>query len=416
MIDLIIGSLADFIIPALIGVLLGGAASLVVALFPRRRRDGTPGLFAVPVPHPGARVKVLNGEPILTLPGQEEGLAMSDAAARCWDLLDGRTNVLKVARRIGGEYRISTREAIADVRRFVHRLKEALLALEASEWALVHTHESDLFAGRTGSGIEEWRLTDGLIAHGAACLRAPDGSLGPWRGTARQRRAGARAMRAHLEREVDLEEAAREFEKGWRHCSAGRLAEAEASFRRSAALAPEWANAHYQLGYVGLRRRRYREARRWLERADELSPGLFMVREYLEQARRLAAGEISHEAFLLIDRANAEGLRDPDRTILLARRALQISPDYPSARLVLARAYQKKSQLDKALRELSRAIRANPDPATLCHALLSRGSIFMAQGRPEMAMRELEKVIEIDGSAAATRTALATMADSRWVH
>lgn len=406
----------DLILPTLIGVLLGGAASLLVALFPRRRRDGSPSLFAVPVRHPDASVKELDGESVLTVPGQEEGLAMSEAAAHCWDLLDGRRNILKIARRIAGEYGISTREAIADVRRFVRRLKEALLALEASEWALVHTHGSELFVDRTGSGIEEWRLSDGLIAHGAACLRAPDGSLEPWRGTARQRRAGARAMRAHREIEEDLEEAAREFEKGWDHCSAGRLAEAEAAFRRSAAQAPDWANAHYQLGYVGLRRRHYEEARRWLERAEELSPGLFMVREYMEQARRLAEGDLSHKAFLLIDRANAAGLRDPDRTIRLARRALRITPDYPSARLILARAYQKKDLLNKALNELSRAIRANPDPATLCHALLSRGSIFMAQGRPEMAMRELEKVIEIDGSAAATSTALATMADSRWVH
>jgi tetratricopeptide (TPR) repeat protein len=137
-----------------------------------------------------------------------------------------------------------------------------------------------------------------------------------------------------------------------------------------------------------------------------------MVREYLDQARRLSTGNLAHEAFLLFDRANATGLRDPDATIRLASRALEINPVYPSARLILARAYQKKAQFEKAFAELSRTIQMGPDRATLCHALFSRGTIFMAQGQTQEAVLEWEKVIEINGSAAATRSALANLASS----
>jgi len=141
-----------------------------------------------------------------------------------------------------------------------------------------------------------------------------------------------------------------------------------------------------------------------------------MVREYLDQARRLAAGALSHDAFVLFDRASAAGFRDPDATIRLARKAIEITPQYPSAHLILARAYEKKERFDLALAALSRAIELSPDEATLCHALLSRGSIFMSMGRHDQATRELSKVIEINGSSSATRTALAALAQSAPAH
>ncbi|HXI03265.1 MAG TPA: tetratricopeptide repeat protein, partial [Candidatus Saccharimonadales bacterium] len=223
-------------------------------------------------------------------------------------------------------------------------------------------------------------------------------------------------MSRHLRREKPLKAAAALFRQGWDLCGKGDLEEAEGAYAKSARLAPGWANAHYQLGYVRLRLRRYDEAARSLEKADRISPGYFMVREYIDHARRLLSGELAWEAFRLFDVANAAGLTDPDRTIRLAARALEISPEFPSARLILARAYEKKEELDRALGELSRTIRMNPDKATLCHALFSRGSIFLAQGRADQAMREWEKVLEINGSATATRSALATMASAGWVH
>ena len=72
--------------------------------------------------------------------------------------------------------------------------------------------------------------------------------------------------------------------------------------------------------------------------------------------------------------------------------------------------------MERALGELQRTIQMNPDKATLCHVLLSRGSIFQARGQTDQALREWEKVIEIDGSKTATRTVMETLASTSWTH
>jgi tetratricopeptide (TPR) repeat protein len=404
-----------------IALTLTVAAALAALVLSRRLRGGAEsvGKSAVLIKHPAAFTTFAAGEVVIALPGQVQGLALNAVAARCWELMDGTRTALSVARIVASEYGVPGSEGLREVRAFARRIKEATLALEAREWNLVHIHLHDVFAGSVlgdAGAIVEHRLSENLIVHAASCLVAPGGSIEPWRGGGRERRAAAAAMASHRGREAVLEEAAREFQSGWDLCAAGRLSEAEAAFRRCTDRAPDWANAHYQLGYVLLRSKRYEEAGRSLERTEALVPGHYMVREYIDQARRLAAGQLAHEAFALFDRANATGLRDPDTTIRLARRALEINPDFPSARLILARAYHKKALLDMALAELSRTIQMEPDPATLCHALYSRGTIFMAQGLAQEAMREWEKVIEINGSSSATRSALATMAASAAVH
>ena len=394
----------------------GGAAAFIAARHRTMRLAGVPRLKAVLVKHPAATTLAGPGEVIIALPKQGEGLALNAVAARCWELMDGTRSVIDIARDIAREYRVPLSEGVREVRTFVLRIKQSLLALEAGEWALAHVHFQDIFSGIPGEGLREIRLSRSLIVHTAECLIAPDGALRPWAGTRSDRRDAARAMEAHRAREAPLETAALDFQRGWDLCAGGNLAAAETSFRRCAETAPDWADAHYQLGYVLLRLKRFEEAIRSLSRADSLRPGLFMVREYLDQAHRMAAGALSHEAFVICDRANAAGLRDPDAAIRELRRALEITPRYPSARLVLARAWEKKDRYDLALAELGRALEADPDPATLCQALYSRGVIFMAQGRSDMAMRDWEKAIQINGSPGATTSAISHMASSAVPH
>ncbi|MGH9867760.1 MAG: tetratricopeptide repeat protein, partial [Candidatus Polarisedimenticolia bacterium] len=217
-------------------------------------------------------------------------------------------------------------------------------------------------------------------------------------------------------REAPLHEAAAAFGRGWRACSEGRHAEAAREFHEAARLAPAWVNPRYQLGYVCLRMRRYDEAVTWFSRTEEACPGYFMVREYLGLARRLQAGALRPEAFFLYDRAASVESADPDTIIELCRRALDLSPDFPSARVVLGRAYARKRDYARALNELRRAIATGPDPATLCHALFTRGSIFMERGMSEQALREFEKVIQIDGSPVATQHVMDHLALSGSVH
>lgn len=400
----------------LIGLIAAPAGAAFMALLHRRRSiAGVPRRSAVLVKCPAAVTSLSEGEVIVSLRGMGEGLALNAVAARCWELIDGSRTLVEIARQIQAEHKSTLGEALREARAFAGQIKEALFALERSEWDLIHVHRHDVFAGgaRAEDGsIVERRLCENLIVHAAACLVDASGAVAPWRGSALQRRKALSRMKDLREREAPLERAARDLESGWEHCVAGNLKDAEADFRRCVDQAPGWAHAQYQLGYVLMRLGQYDEAAEFLERTEAISPGHYMVREYLDQARRLAAGHLLHEAFLLFDRANATGLRDPDATIMLASRALEINPVYPSARLILARAYQKKAQLEKALTELSRTIQMGPDQATLCHALCSRGTIFMAQGQTQEAVREWEKVIEINGSAAATRSALANLASS----
>ena len=336
------------ILAALITALLFGLLVAGILLSQRRlRRAGLPGLSAVLVRNARAASSEKNGETIIHLEGQPEGLALNRVAGKCWELSDGTRTVFQIARIVASNYSVTLTRALREVRSFSRRLKLALLALEPQEWDLMHIHDDDLFAGTKSPGVVEVALESGLIVHAAACLQGADGTLRPWRGTRQERRAGGNAMRAHHKDEAPLECAAREFKKGWDHCVAGRLQEARAAFLKCAESAPEWANAWYQVGYIHLRMRLYADAAKFLRRAEKLSPGLFMVREYLDQALRLASGGLSHEAFLL---------------------------------------------------------------------LLSRGSIFQAQGRPEMALKEWEKVIELNGSSSATKSALASMTSAGWVH
>jgi len=404
------------LVAAIASLLAAAAVTQSLISRARIRAGGLPAPRAILIKHAAVTSLLKDGEMILSLPKQTEGLALNAVAVRCWELLDGTRRLMDVGRIVATEYGVSRSEALREARTFAHRLKKETLALEAFEWSLVHIHQHDLFAGPREEEIAEWRLSETVIVHGATCLRAPDGALEPWRGGLFERRRAVKAMAAHRSREAGMESAVRDFESGWNDCGAGRHVEAEAAFRRCATAAPTWANAHYQLGYVCLRLRRPEEAVRCFERTEEISPGYYMVREYLDQARRLASGILSHEAFVLFDRASAAGFRDPDATIRLARRAIEITPQYPSAHLILARAYEKKERLDLALAELGRTIELHPDEATLCHALLSRGSIFMAMGRHDQAMRELSKVIEINGSTTATRTALAALAQTAPAH
>jgi tetratricopeptide (TPR) repeat protein len=375
------------------------------------------------VRNPDARASRDGVDLVLSFPRQAQGLALNPVAARCWELMDGQASLRAIARLIATENEVPLARALAEVTRFAARLRQSWYALPRAGWACAHTHAGEPFTGCAGDGVIEERPGDTLVVHRAAGAPALEPRRDPWwrrplRGllvSRAQARAEA-AFRHHVEREAPLRQAAAAFDRGWSACAAGRLDEAARAFEEAAQAAPEWANPHYQLGYVRLRMRRFPEAVAALGRAEELSPGFFMVREYLALARQLAAGMLRPEAFLLYDRASSAETADPDTVISLCRRALALSPVFPSARIILGRAYARKREYERAMDELRRAIATEPDAATLCHALFARGSIFMARGMSEQALREFEKVIQIDGSPVATRHVMAHLASSGSVH
>jgi hypothetical protein len=364
---------------------------------------------------------------ILSLPRQRQGLSLNAVAVRCWELMDGRSSLRSIARRVAAEHQVPVAAALREVRMLAGRLRRGWYALPRGAWRVTHVHFGEPFDTVDDPRIVVEPLGEGLFVH-RACDAGPIDEAHrlddapAWRSLWRlliswpRRRRAERSFAQHEKHEASLRDATAAFERGWRACAAGRLPEAEREFTEATRLAPSWVNPRYQLGYVCLRLRRYAEAVRWFSRTEEVSPGFFMVREYLGLARRLEAGALRPEAFLLFDRAASVEASDPDTIIDLCRRALALSPDFPSARVVLGRAYARKRQYERALDELHRAIATGPDPATLCHALFARGSIFMARGMSEQALREFEKVIQIDGSPVATRHVLDHLASSGSVH
>ncbi|HET9481307.1 MAG TPA: PqqD family peptide modification chaperone [Candidatus Polarisedimenticolia bacterium] len=395
-----------------------------------RDRDVRLDASLVFVKHPDAGTSRIAGETILSFPRQHEGLALNAVAARCWELIDGRRSLGDIAARVAGEHRVDEATALEEVSRLALRLRAGFYALEQEGWKLAHVHFDELFAGAREDGILEVRRGPAMIIHVATAAapgrdpeadpvpappdrRGPAALIGRYFG---RRRGALEAFARHQARERGLDAALEAFDRGWAHCAAGRLDEAETGFLDAMRLAPEWANPRYQLGYVHLRARRYPEAVEQFSAAEQLSPGYFMVREYLDLARKLEQGRVTFEAFHLFEKAAGAEPADPDLVISLCRRALELSPDFPSARLVLGRAYARKRDFEAAMSELRNAISATPDPSTLCNALYARGSIFMARGMADQAVREFEKVIELNGSPRATRSAMAHLASASSVH
>ncbi len=406
-------------------LILAGIPMAVLLLRSRRRaRPGRApaGLLpstAILVKNPEARTSVTKGELVLMFPQQREGLALNPVAARCWELIDGACSLHLTAEMIAREYDVEPRMAEDEVLRFAARLREGFYALEESEWRLAHTHFNDIFAGTADKGITEIRRGDSMIIHVATGALGPGGTLAtprrrwPWE---YRRRAARSAFSRHEDREASRLEAMAAFDTAWGHSAAGRLDAALAGFLDAARLTPGWANPHYQLGYVHLRAGRHEMAVEEFTLAERLSPGYFMVREYLHLARKLSSGSIRFESFLLFERAANTESRDPETVIALCRRAVEISPEFAPAYLLIGRACARKRDYERALWAFRRAIVSDPDKATLCNALFARASVFQATGLASEAVREFEKVIELDGSTEATRSAMERLASSGSVH
>jgi tetratricopeptide (TPR) repeat protein len=88
--------------------------------------------------------------------------------------------------------------------------------------------------------------------------------------------------------------------RGERAGAAGEYAPAVEDFERASSLDRFDPAPHYQRGLTLLHLRRYDEAAAAYATAEELAPGYFHVRSDSWLAERLAAGELSHEAFLLL--------------------------------------------------------------------------------------------------------------------
>ena len=165
--------------------------------------------------------------------------------------------------------------------------------------------------------------------------------------------------------------------EGNAHKEAGRLEQAEESYRRALRAAPDHLPALYNLGACLYELGRRREAESFLRRVVALDPAdshaLFQLGSLLCDDGRFAeaAGTLREAAALWADNPVLHfylGIAQvrsgfPREAITSLRRALSLEPDYPNAQFNLGNAYSLLKERDQAIECFRAACRARPgDP------------------------------------------------------
>jgi Tfp pilus assembly protein PilF len=225
----------------------------------------------------------------------------------------------------------------------------------------------------------------------------------PWDRSA----VGADALAARpVERRSPAERAAAE---GFEQLLAGRLVEAEASFRKSLEADASFTPALLGLADLRLRQRRPADAEAFLKRALALEPKSADVHTALgrfqfgqgryedAKASYLEALQLDPQAFLAhLDLADlyASALRDPRAAEQEYRKALALKPAHTPARLGLAIALLSGGNPQAALAELQAVTKAAPRDPTAWHLI---GRIQAAQGKYVEAASALTEALRVQG-------------------
>jgi protein O-GlcNAc transferase len=173
--------------------------------------------------------------------------------------------------------------------------------------------------------------------------------------------------------------------EGNAHKEAGRLEQAEESYRRALQAAPDHPSALYNLGVCLYELGRRREAEGFLRRVVELDPAdshaLFQLGSLLcDDARFAEAMETLRAASALwpdnpllhfyLGIAQVRSGRPWD-AIASLRRALSLEPNYPNAQFNLGNAYSLVKERDQAIECYREACRAQPDNPLFRGSLLN---------------------------------------------
>jgi predicted O-linked N-acetylglucosamine transferase (SPINDLY family) len=228
----------------------------------------------------------------------------------------------------------------------------------------------------------------------------------------KQRRAAAKGQSA-LHGVITPDSAASLFASAVQHHQAGRLAEAEAHYRRALMAQPDHVDAAFNLGVALRQVGRVDEAISAYRRAIDLKPGYpeahynlgnaFMAQGKFDeaiaayaQALRIKAdhaGAISNLAAaysnlgtVLMDRKKC------DESVAAFDQALRIKPDYAQAHYNLGNALKLQGKLDAAAASYAQALRINPRLAEACSNL---GNTLTELGRLDEAIIAHRQAIAI---------------------
>ncbi len=98
-----------------------------------------------------------------------------------------------------------------------------------------------------------------------------------------------------------------------------------------------------------------------------------------------------------------------DEAIAVANEGLKHNPNYTTGRIALGRAYYDKEDLDRAMDELGRVVKAMPDNI-IAHRLIA--DIFIKKSDSDSAIKELKTVLYLSPNDKETKALLATLTGS----
>jgi len=285
-------------------------------------------------------------------------------------------------------------EAFGELGRYYGMLGESGLARATFErWTRAHPEDADMLINAGLTAFDAADYTQALEFFEKALEVAGDD----------QQKNGARTFRANS---LDM---------------LGRYPEAVADYERVIEYAPEWWEAHANLGICHARNEHPEEAERAFRRGLEYCPGSPEIRDELA-AHLLAQNKNLKEALALAEEAVALGqdeirhlytlgevrlaLGDEEGSAKAYRTILELDPEDPNAHLEIGLYHERRGEIGEAEEHFVEALKQDPGNP---RALYSYASLYYATDDLDTAEELLARAVAIDAGYSPALSALASI-------
>jgi len=170
---------------------------------------------------------------------------------------------------------------------------------------------------------------------------------------------------------------------GSEHQRLGQLKESVEFYEAALALAPDYANVHFNLGIV----------------AQQVGDNTAAIEHY----RRTLVADPNHPRAHSNLAGHLLRLGQYEEAIAHCTVALEVAPDQAPTHRIWGQALQALGRPEEANRHFHQAFQLEPDRAK---ALISQGRTLAAQGRPDLAIEQYQLALEIEPDSAAAHYAI----------